>query len=129
VRRVGVCLPQLYEPSAKRTFLKRCEPPEPVSLADFYVGGFVNVFSRRFRIVAFGDAITERRFAVARSTTLAIVKPEALPHLGSILETVFNSGFDVGRFGMFRLTTEQASQLVSGRPDAGSLVMAVVMWS
>lgn len=115
---------ELFEPSARRTFLKRCEPPEAVAVSDFYVGGSVTLFSRLFKILGFGDPATERRCRVARSSTLAIIAPDALQHAGAVINAVYASGFTVGRLAMLALTREQATALTSTRPpaDQGRLV-------
>lgn len=112
---------QIFEPSAKRTFLKRCEPPEAVKLEDFFVGATLTLFSRQFKILAFGDAATERRLKLARSSTLGIVTSDALANLGSILQLAVDGGFTIGRLAMLNLTPASAGELVASRAPAGML--------
>lgn len=112
---------QIFEPSAKRTFLKRCEPPEAVKLEDFFVGATLTLFSRQFKILAFGYAATERRLKLARSSTLGIVTSDALANLGSILQLAVDGGFTIGRLAMLNLTPASAGELVASRAPAGML--------
>ena len=111
--------PQIYEPSARRTFLKRCEPPEPLSSADFFLGASVTVFSRRLTITAFGDPQTERRFATKRSTTLAIVKPDAVGSTGDIIAAAVAAGLDTGRIAMLTLTAADVDRVFGTKTGAG----------
>lgn len=115
---------EIYDVANRRTFLKRTSPPEALRLEDFFIGGTVTVYSRRFAIKEYGDALTERRFQVARSTTLALVKPDGLPHLGKIISAVYNNGLDIGRVLMVRMSPRQATEFVASRPRAEQAALA-----
>ena len=103
-------------------FLKRCEPPEAVTLKDFYVGATVTLFSRQFRITGFGDVATERRLKLARSSTLGVITSDALASAGRIISAIQSSGLSVGRLAMLALSADQATAIVASRTPAGTCV-------
>ena len=115
---------EIYDTKARRTFLKRTTPPEPIRLEDFFIGGVVTIYSRRFTILEFADPLTSRRFEVARSTTLALVKPDGYPHIGKIMDIIYQNGLEIGRMKMLKLSKPQAAELVSTRPAGERATLA-----
>jgi nucleoside-diphosphate kinase len=118
---------QIFEPATRKTFLKRCEPPEGVAATDFFVGASVTLFSRQFKITSFADPVTERKLKLARSSTLGIITSDALQHIGSILSAAAEGGLTIGRAAMLALSSEQANDLVANRSPSGTLHMLPVL--
>jgi nucleoside-diphosphate kinase len=116
----------LFDVKAKRMFLKRITPPEPVSLANVYPGATVVVFGRSIKVTGTADAKTQRLFATTRGSTLILIKPEAYAQMGQVLDLLYRaqaggSGLSVGRVRAVRFNeaaAEAFSKLSAGASSA-----------
>jgi nucleoside-diphosphate kinase len=103
----------VYDVTNKRVFLKRMVPPEHVELKNLFPGAIVTVVARPLVITGAADDKTKRLFSTTRGTALLLVKPDAYPQLGQILEVVYRSGtMSVGRLRAVRFTAEEAAEFV-----------------
>lgn len=105
-------------------FLKRTKS-DTIKLSDFFVGNTINIFSRSIKIVDFGDAFTarlvgknqERYEQLSNSSptrdypfcfrTLAIIKPDAIRHLGDIISAIYENSFTIARMRMIKLSQNE----------------------
>jgi nucleoside-diphosphate kinase len=109
----------MYDLKSKRPFLKRTEYPE-ISLKALYVGAIVNVHCRQLKVVSYADSYTKGKLEAHKSRTLALVKPDAYNHIGSVISTAQAVGFVIARLKMVRMTSEQATAFCAGlSPNAG----------
>lgn len=82
---------EMYDPKNRRQFLKRAKV-ENVRLSDLFIGNSVNVLGRQLTFIAYGDEATRSRLTRQNERTLGIIKPDAMHHVGEILEMIFRSG-------------------------------------
>merc|ERR1719484_500043 len=68
-------------------FLKRSKQ-DHIKAEDLYLGAIINVFSRQVKIAEYADVFTRNELEGNKSRTLALVKPDAYPHLGDDLAKV-----------------------------------------
>lgn len=100
---------EIFDARAKRTFLKRIAPREKISADDFTVGNTVTVFARPYKIIEYLNAVTRECFSTTRTVTCCIIKPDALPHAGRLLDRIVEGGLTVSRMRMVRLSRDQAA--------------------
>ena len=75
-------------------FLKKT-PITNLSLSDLHIGNLINVHSRQLNVVGYADSFTEAALVNNQEHTLMVIKPDAVPHAGSILDAVTSSGLTV----------------------------------
>ena len=98
---------------------------------DFFIGNTINIFSRSIKIVDFGDAFTARCVGKNQERleiilffsslmiicfifrTLAIIKPDAIRHLGDIISAVYENGFTIARMRMIKLSQNEVMYFYS----------------
>merc|ERR550537_1497624 len=68
-------------------FLKRAAFGH-IQSEDLYLGAILNVYSRQVKIVEYADVFTRNDLEGKKSRTLALVKPDAYPHLGKKSRTL-----------------------------------------
>ena len=86
---------QLVDVKNRKQLLRRIRPTEDINSELLFIGSMVTVYSRQLKIVEYGDEYTRSRMEPKSERTLALIKPEALQHLGKILNAVYMSGFHV----------------------------------
>jgi len=75
---------------------------------DLYIGSIITVYSRQLKVVDYGDVYTRKHFEVMRSSTCALIKPDAYIHIGKILDMIMHNNFSISRMRMFKWTPKQA---------------------
>merc|ERR1719146_88093 len=93
-------------------FLKRSNFGH-ITAEDLYLGATLNVFSRQVKIVEYADVFTRNELEGNKSRTLALVKPDAYPHLGKIIAEVYKMGFVISKMKMVKLSKEEAAEFYS----------------
>mmetsp|Transcript_41335 Transcript_41335/g.81056 ORF Transcript_41335/g.81056 Transcript_41335/m.81056 type:complete len:141 (-) Transcript_41335:1115-1537(-) len=99
---------ELYDLKNKRLFLKRCKYPQVV-LEDLFIGALVTVYSRQLKIVDFGDPFTKRQLSLARSRTIALLKPKQWSRLGVVVDALYKNNFVISRLRSVQMTPAQVS--------------------
>lgn len=94
---------ELYNLKTKKLFLKRTPYPD-LKKQELIIGGTVTIFSRQFIITNYADQFTESLFQVESQKTFAMVKPDAVPRLGEILERIEAQDIQIARLQMRHLT-------------------------
>ena len=89
----------MFDLKNRRAFLKKTAVPS-LAVSDLFIGAIVPVYARQLKVVAFGDAFTERAFAVSRQRTFLLVPAAATPSLGKIVNAAQKSGFAVADLKM-----------------------------
>jgi nucleoside-diphosphate kinase len=103
----------LYDPKARRTFLRRCVPTERLTLGSIYIGATIIIAARPFKVIDYADANTRRIVGSAVGATPLIVLPHAYAAAGKVLTVLRNEGINVGRVRMVRFTPEEAAAFVA----------------
>eukprot|EP00736_Rhodelphis_marinus_P013621 Rmarinus@m.14349 len=100
---------EMVDMKNKRTFLKRTKAPPGLS-DQLFVGGKVEVFSRLLSIVGYADAYTEKNVAPAAAYTFAMIKPNAIIHLGEIIDRIYEEGFKIAHMDMHILAPHDCAE-------------------
>ncbi|XP_044130061.1 nucleoside diphosphate kinase 7-like [Bufo gargarizans] len=101
-----------YDVKNHRVFLRRTKY-DALRKEDFYVGNRINVFSRQLHLVDYGDQYTARRVGDKKEKTLAMIKPDAVPKMGSIMESIIDTGFTITKAKMVLLSRAEAMDFYS----------------
>eukprot|EP00798_Chlamydomonas_sp_ICE-L_P024150 gene24154-9736_t len=99
---------ELLDVKNRRHVLKRIRPAEDLKPELLFIGSTVTVYSRQLKIVEYGDEYTKRKFEEQGERTLAMVKPDAVRHLGKIVNAIYQSGFVVCNMRMCKLSRQDA---------------------
>merc|ERR1719421_641905 len=98
-------------------FLKRSNFGH-ITAEDLYLGATLNVFSRQVKIAEYADVFTRNELEGNKSRTLALVKPDAYPHLGKIIAEVYKMGFVISKMKMVKLSKEEATETSKNDPSS-----------
>ncbi|KAM7178118.1 nucleoside diphosphate kinase homolog 7 isoform 2-T2 [Macrochelys suwanniensis] len=101
---------EMYDVKNHRTFLKRTKYDD-LHLEDLFVGNKVTVFSRHLSLVDYGDQYTARKLGSRKERTLALVKPDAVPKIGELIDIIINAGFTITKAKMMVLSRKEAMDL------------------
>jgi len=115
---------EMYDIKNRRMFLKRSQF-DHIQAEDLYLGATLNVFSRQVKIAEYADVFTRNELEGNKSRTLALVKPDAYPHLGKIIAEVYKMGFVISKMKMVKLSKEEAAEFYSsikGEPFFGETI-------
>merc|ERR1719398_670394 len=97
-------------------FLKRSKF-DHIQAEDLYLGATLNVFSRQVKIAEYADVFTRNELEGNKSRTLALVKPDAYPHLGKIIAEVYKMGFVISKMKMVKLSKADAEEFFAAEKD------------
>ncbi|KAK2540910.1 Nme7 [Columba guinea] len=104
---------EMYDVKNHRTFLKRTKY-ESLHLEDLFVGNKITVFSRHLSLVDYGDQYTARKLGSRKERTLALIKPDAVPKTGELIDIIINAGFTITKAKMMVLSSELLEFITSG---------------
>jgi len=100
---------EMIDSKLKRMFLKKT-PISDLTLADLHIGNLVNVFSRQLSITGYADSFTQAALSNNQEHTLMVIKPNAVPHAGSILEAVTSSGLTIANLRQVQLLRKDVEE-------------------
>ena len=109
---------EIIDVKTKRQTLKRIKY-EQISPGDLYIGNSLDIYGRRYKIVDYADQSTKEQLFARKERTFALIKPDAYPHIGKIIDIVIANGFQVNRAQMLKLNEEMIQMLFAdqaGRP-------------
>ncbi|XP_014459418.1 nucleoside diphosphate kinase 7 isoform X2 [Alligator mississippiensis] len=98
---------EMYDVKNHRTFLKRTKYDD-LHLEDLFIGNKVTVFSRHLSLVDYGDQYTARKLGSRKERTLALIKPDAGPRIGELIDIIINAGFTITKAKMMVLSRKEA---------------------
>ncbi|XP_013805582.1 nucleoside diphosphate kinase homolog 7 isoform X2 [Apteryx mantelli] len=98
---------EMYDVKNHRTFLKRTKY-DSLHLEDLFVGNKITIFSRHLSLVDYGDQYTARKLGSRKERTLALIKPDAAPKMGELIDIIINAGFTVTKAKMMALSRKEA---------------------
>ncbi|KAK9810340.1 hypothetical protein WJX72_009041 [[Myrmecia] bisecta] len=102
----------------RKTFLKKCKY-EGVTPAMLFLGNTITVYARQLKIVDYADDYTRSKLSSRQERTLAMVKPDAVQHLGKVVEAISHAGFVISNMKMCKLSKTEAQQFYAvhqGKP-------------
>ncbi|TVK90626.1 Nucleoside diphosphate kinase 7 [Bagarius yarrelli] len=94
---------EMFDVKNQRIFLRRTKYDDLHS-EDLFVGNRVIVFSRQLSLVDYGDQYTANKLGSKKERTLAMIKPDAVTKVGSIIQMIYDSGLIVTKAKMTKLT-------------------------
>ncbi|EMP34109.1 Nucleoside diphosphate kinase 7 [Chelonia mydas] len=103
----------MYDVKNHRTFLKRTKYDD-LHLEDLFIGNKVTVFSRHLSLVDYGDQYTARKLGSRKERTLALIKPDAVPKIGDLIDIIINAGLTITKAKMMVLSRELLLFITSG---------------
>ncbi|XP_043208832.1 nucleoside diphosphate kinase 7-like [Amphibalanus amphitrite] len=103
---------ELFDRRTNRTYLKRTQVPT-VTCSDLALGNLVTVLGRHMRLVEYANKKTRDIFEDDSQSTLALVKPAAVQHLGKIVQIIEKQGLRVTRARMVQLERHEAGVFFS----------------
>jgi len=92
-------------------FLKR-QPVAGISQDNLYLGSIVTIFARQLKLVDYGDTFTRTRFAEAKETTFALIKPDVYVHTGKIIDAICSSGYVISKLRMGKFNAATAARFM-----------------
>ncbi|XP_074829752.1 nucleoside diphosphate kinase homolog 7 isoform X2 [Natator depressus] len=101
---------EMYDVKNHRTFLKRTKYDD-LHLEDLFIGNKVTVFSRHLSLVDYGDQYTARKLGSRKERTLALIKPDAVPKIGDLIDIIINAGLTITKAKMMVLSRKEAMDL------------------
>ncbi|XP_037764690.1 nucleoside diphosphate kinase 7 isoform X2 [Chelonia mydas] len=104
---------EMYDVKNHRTFLKRTKYDD-LHLEDLFIGNKVTVFSRHLSLVDYGDQYTARKLGSRKERTLALIKPDAVPKIGDLIDIIINAGLTITKAKMMVLSRELLLFITSG---------------
>ena len=110
---------QIYDSGPKKVFLSRTVPPEKVTVDQLFLGATVVICSRPYKVVDFGDAVTQR-VLTTRGSSLVLVLPEAYAVSGQVLQLLQGAGLQIGRLRLVRLSAGEAEAFLAAGLAAGA---------
>jgi nucleoside diphosphate kinase len=116
---------EVYDPKVQRTVLKRCVPFETVGIDDFVINNTVTVMGRSYLIKSYLSAATRARFTTLRENAICLVKPDALPHMGTLVTELLDSGFDIGAMKLCKLSAEEAAEFLESKRGTATFAESV----
>ncbi|XP_076807174.1 nucleoside diphosphate kinase homolog 7-like [Clavelina lepadiformis] len=99
---------EMYDIKNRRKFLSRTKF-DHVKVEDLYIGSKLSIYSRQLTFVDFGDRFTESKMGNKNEKTLAIVKPDAVSKLGTIINCLKENDIQVCKAKMVQLTRKDAA--------------------
>ncbi|KAK3095701.1 hypothetical protein FSP39_017831 [Pinctada imbricata] len=118
----GTC--EMFDIKNHRMFLKKTKL-DNVKVEDLYIGNTVNILSRQMNFVDYGDEFTKNRLTHKTERTLGMIKPDAVPKMGQILDLIYSKGFMITRLKMCQLNRNEAFQFYQehqGKPFLDALL-------
>lgn len=116
---------EVYDPKARRTVLKRCVPFESVRVDDFVINNTVTVMGRSYLVKSYLNAATRARFTTVRETSICLIKPDGLPHMGSLVTELLDSGFDIGAMKLCKLSHDEAGEFLESKRGSSTYAESV----
>ena len=104
---------QLFDSGPKKMFLKRCAPPEKLTLPHLFLGATVVICARPYKVLDYADGQTRRVVGSARGSALVLVLPESYASAGQVVQLLQNEGIGIGRLRMVRFSEAEAAAFES----------------
>lgn len=103
---------EMHDVKMKKVFLKKLVYPQ-ITFNDLYIGSDISIYSRKMKLVDYGDEFTKSAFMASRVSTYGMIKPDCYLHIGKIMDRMFQEGFQISKLKMFKFSLNQASDFYS----------------
>jgi nucleoside-diphosphate kinase len=89
-------------------------------MKDLYKGSDINIFSRKHKLIEYGDEYTKEYFEKVRSNTFGMIKPDGYLNIGKIIDMIYNvGGFTITKLKLCRMSLDDAAEFYAehkGKP-------------
>lgn len=109
---------EMYDIKNRRLFLKR-SLIDGLQLHHLFIGAIINIHSRQLSITDYADQRTSNLLKNKNEKTLAMIKPDAVSQMGSIIDLIHQQGFHICQAKMVRLSWDLAAKFYAehqGKP-------------
>lgn len=101
---------EMHDIKNKKVFLKKVVYPE-LGLKELFPGSDISIYSRKMKVVDYGDGFTKKSLEETRSTTYGMIKPDSYMNIGKIIDMIYNEGgFSISKLKMTRFRMEEAAE-------------------
>ena len=100
---------EMHDMKIKKIFLKKVNYPE-ITMTNLYLGSDITVYSRKLKIVEYGDTYTQKYFDDTRTSTYGMIKPDSYLNIGKIIDMIYAGGFTISKLKMTKLSVDDASE-------------------
>ena len=101
---------EMFDIKNNKIFLKRIINPE-VALKDLFIGRDINIYSRKHKIIDYGDVFTQKTLENLTNSTYGMIKPDGYMNIGKIIDIVYNQGqFIITKLKMCKFSKENAQE-------------------
>eukprot|EP00768_Dysnectes_brevis_P007942 gnl/Dysnectes_brevis/693_a765_3561.p1 GENE.gnl/Dysnectes_brevis/693_a765_3561~~gnl/Dysnectes_brevis/693_a765_3561.p1 ORF type:complete len:373 (-),score=61.04 gnl/Dysnectes_brevis/693_a765_3561:41-1159(-) len=100
---------ELFDLKNRRLFLRKSAFPD-ITLDQMVVGRYITIHGRQLKIADFANDFTRQQLASKTQVTCAMVKPNAMPHMISILHLAQQAGLTPVRLKLVHLRMTHASE-------------------
>jgi nucleoside-diphosphate kinase len=107
---------EMHDLKMKKVFLKKLVYPQ-ITVNDLYIGSDVSIYSRKMKLIEYGDDYTKSTFLSARVSTYGMIKPDCYLNIGKIMDRVYHEGFHISKLKMFKFSLSQAEEFYSEHKD------------
>ena len=97
---------EMYDIKNQRIFLKRIINPE-IKSSTLYLGSEITIYSRQYKIIAYGDEFTKKALEEIRTSTFAMILPPVYMSIGKIIDIIQANGFAISKLKMNKLSTKE----------------------
>jgi len=101
---------EMHDIKNKKVFLKRVVNKD-ITIKDLFLGSDIAIYSRKLKIVDFGDTFTKSQLETTRASTFGMIKPDAYLNIGKIIDKVINDGiFTISKLKMSKMSIPDAQE-------------------
>ena len=106
---------EMKDIGTRSKFLKRTKIPdsEKVAKIDFYIGSNIILFSRDLKLVEYGDSETRSCLEGLSETSVAVITPIGITHIGKIVHAIEESGLTLVNLKSLRVEDELITDMTS----------------
>uniref|UniRef100_A0A8C4S991 NME/NM23 family member 7 n=1 Tax=Erpetoichthys calabaricus TaxID=27687 RepID=A0A8C4S991_ERPCA len=90
---------EMFDVKNQRIFLRRTKY-DCLHLEDLFVGNRLNIFSRQLHLIDYGDQHTASKLGSKKQRTLAMIKPDAVAKMGTIIQLINDAGLTITKAKM-----------------------------
>ncbi|XP_051782089.1 nucleoside diphosphate kinase 7 isoform X1 [Erpetoichthys calabaricus] len=98
---------EMFDVKNQRIFLRRTKY-DCLHLEDLFVGNRLNIFSRQLHLIDYGDQHTASKLGSKKQRTLAMIKPDAVAKMGTIIQLINDAGLTITKAKMTTFSRKEA---------------------
>ncbi|KAG2457095.1 NDK7 kinase, partial [Polypterus senegalus] len=104
---------EMFDVKNQRIFLRRTKY-DCLHLEDLFVGNRLNIFSRQLHLIDYGDQYTASKLGSKKQRTLAMIKPDAVAKMGTIIQLINDAGLTITKAKMTTFSSNLLQFITSG---------------